>query len=362
MRATPWPAGIPRPQMTTQQDDTISYPPQPRLHADVADTASSGTRDNAPEYWVARVVRQMQGCTPSKIDSVIQANLPPREISWSQRPDTLCIPGLEGHLPYSMPRLKWEYDPGFFKGNRLMHPEIPVRTYGIAPEPLAQAHIGHDFLMGMVILCFTMVAILVNSANHVLRTRAKDFFYANTNDGCALNDKDMPATATVLATYMLLCATGGLFALYYAQGTDNLPPCTIPQHTLLAVYTGCIALMFLARRLLSAFINWIFFDKGRRKSWRLDYNFLLMAETLALLPIVAAGICFDMPPHTVLWAGLVIVATAKILLLYKAFTIFMPHFYCFLHLLSYLCALEIMPCLALWVALHGVTEYLTTTI
>lgn len=75
-------------------------------------------QDSASEYWVARVVRQMKGCSPSKIDSVIQANLPPRKIKWSQRPDTLEIPGIEGRVPYSI-NLEHGYELGFFKENPL---------------------------------------------------------------------------------------------------------------------------------------------------------------------------------------------------------------------------------------------------
>lgn len=192
--------------------------------------------------------------------------------------------------------------------------------------------------------------------------RAKDFFYtaANSNES-SQHDKDIPLPGTIFATYMLLCITGGLFALYYAQSTRNLLLCVIPLHGLLAVYAGCFAIMFLAKRMLSLFINWIFFNKGSRRLWNLDYNFLLIAETVVLLPIVAAGICFGIPAKLTLLAGLAVVATAKILLLYKAFTIFIPKFYCFLHLLSYLCGLEILPFLALWVTLHSVTNYLTIT-
>lgn len=277
--------------------------------------------------------------------------------------DTLCIPGLKGRLPYTLPGLKLEYDPGFFKGNRLLHPELPVRQYGIAPEPLVQPRLHYDVILATLILCLAMTSVLLNSTRKFLYMRAKNFFYAASGSNeSSQNDKDIPPTGTILATYLLLCITGSLFALhYYAQNTSDLSTCVIPLHGLTAVYAGCFAMMFLTKRMLSAFINWIFFDKGARRLWHLDYNFLLIAETVILLPVAAAGIYFDMPAKPTLLAGLAVVAVAKILLLYKAFAIFLPKFYCFLHLLSYLCGLEIMPFLALWVALHSVTDYLTIT-
>lgn len=289
-------------------------------------------------------------------------NIPSQPYIHAAATDTLCIPGLKGRLPYTLPDLKLEYDPGFFKDNKLLHPEHPVRQYGIVTEPLTQPYLHHDSLLAMVILCLVMVSVLTNSTRKFLQTRTKDFFYttAGSNES-SKHEKEIPPSGTILATYLLLCITGGLFALYYAQNSRDLLLCAIPLHDLLAVYAGCFAMMFLAKRMLSAFINWIFFDKGSRRLWCLDYNFLLITETIVLMPVVAAGICFDMPAKQTLLAGLAVVAVAKILLLYKAFAIFLPKFYCFLHLLSYLCGLEIMPFLALWVTLHSVTDYLTIT-
>lgn len=346
----------------TAPQDTIAPATQPPVYTAVADTSSHSTPGTSSEYWVTRVVRQMQGCSPARIDSVIQANLPRREIRWSNRPDTLCIPGLEGRLPYRLPILEWKQDQGFFEGNRLLCTEMPPRLQGVVPETLARPYVSHDLLLSIIILCLAVVALLINATRNFLQARARTFFYSTGNDALPQHDKDTPPLGSVLVTYTLLCITGGLYALYYAQGVRDLHLCILPPHALLAVYTGGFALMFGGRRLLSSFINWIFFDTGSRRLWHLDYNFLLIAETVLLLPIVAIGICFDMPPQAMLLAGLAVVVVAKILLLYKAFAIFLPHFYGILHLLSYLCALEIMPCLALWVALHGLTDQLTITL
>ena len=327
-------------------------------HEPTADTSSHST---SKEYWVTRVVRQMQGCSPSRIDSVIQANLPRREIRWSQRPDTLCIPGLEGRLPYSTDLMELKYDPGFFKDSPWLCPELSVHQYRVTPEPLAQAQPYYDMLLGTVILCFALLSTQISRTRNFLHTRAKDFFYTE-NERSRDENKDCMPIGSMPAVYALLCITGSLYALYYAQSVYELFLCHIPLYGILAVYVGCFALMFTVKRLLSAFINWIFFGKDDRRLWRLDYNFLLIAETAALMPVIAAAICFNMPPHTVMWTGLGIATAAKMLLLYKAYTIFLPHFYCILHLLSYLCALEILPCLALWVALHHITAYLTITL
>lgn len=341
----------------TALQDTTALSPQPQQAA--GDTALSDAP--AGEYWVARVVRRMEGCSPSRIDSVIQANLPQREIRWSLRPDTLDIPGLQGRLPYSVSSLRWDTAPCFFSDSTLLHTEYTPHQYGVVPSRLMQSHLLHDILPGTVILCFVLLSILVNTTRRFMQTRAKDFFYTANTAEPTQNDKNVPSTAATLMSCLLLCATGSLYAMYYVQSVRDLFLCTVPAYTLMGIYAALLALMFLVRKTLSAFINWIFFDKGRRRLWRQDYNFLLLAEGAVLLPVVAAGICFGMPARAVLWAGLTIVAGAKLLLLYKTYAVFLPNFYCFLHLLSYLCALEILPFLALWVALHGITDNLTIT-
>ena len=48
-----------------------------------------------------------------------------------------------------------------------------------------------------------------------------------------------------------------------------------------------------------------------------------------------------------------------LLTFFYIFILFLPKIYCILHLLSYLCALEIIPLLALGVSLIGITERLS---
>jgi hypothetical protein len=55
----------------------------------------------------------------------------------------------------------------------------------------------------------------------------------------------------------------------------------------------------------------------------------------------------------------VVVISFKLGVLYKTYSIFLPKIYCILHLLSYLCALEIIPLTILWVAMTGITDRLS---
>lgn len=318
-----------------------------------------GTGDSVPEYWVTRVVRQMKGCSPSKIDSVIQANLPPRKIRWSLRPDTLEIPGLEGRLPYSTNNLTPCYELGFFQGNALLHPELTVRPQGIVAE-ITSNHARHDnILSSIIILCFVILSIILHYTRSFLSLQAQEFFHPSKQNDTHTDASTSVNTWHVILTNMLLATICSILFFYYANNYHNLFLCHFPKHYLIGIYIGVWISAFAFKRFLSGFINWIFFDKTYRQQWRATYNFLLILETAFLVPSIAFGIYFNLSPDIVVYLTVFIISLFKLTLLYKTYTIFLFKFYCILHLLSYLCALEIIPLLATWAILTGITDCLT---
>ena len=78
------------------------------------------------------------------------------------------------------------------------------------------------------------------------------------------------------------------------------------------------------------------------------------------LAITAIGVYFKISAETLLYSFLGVIGLFKITLLYKTYKTFLFKIYCFMHLLSYLCALEIIPLMALGVLLMNVTDSLIT--
>ncbi len=252
----------------------------------------------------------------------------------------------------------WEWTHPFFEHNTLMQSYVSLEQHGVAPIPLEQPYPELDTLVGIVVACLAVLALLINYSRQFLHLRAKDFFYTTDAYDVLANEKAAPPSLAVAVAYLLLSVAGSLLALHYALGTQALHFYTLTPLSLLGIYAGCFVLTFAAKRLLSGFINWIFFDRASRLLWRLDYNFLLIAETALLLPVAAAAFCFGLPAGHIALATLSVVAIIKLLLLYKAFETFLPRIYGIVHLLSYLCALEIIPFLALCLGLEAITEQL----
>jgi hypothetical protein len=341
--------------MIRHNDTAIAH-----IHASMEGNDSPSTGENASEYWVTRVVRQMKGCSPGKIDSVIQANLPPRRIRWSQRPDTLEIPGLEGRVAYSTDNLPKCYHLGFFQGNPLLHPELEVRPRGIQTDPIPHHPRQDNIISTLLILCFVLMSFVIHSTRRFLSHQSHEFFQSSEHKDNHIDPNMAIGIWSTILVYILLGLTGCILFFYYAQNNFNLFLCDMPSHRLLGIYFVIFMLFFVARKALSSFINWIFFDKTSRQEWRLSYNFLLVYETSALLACTAIGVYINCSAEVLIYSVFAIIALFKITLLYKAYKTFSFKIYGFMHLLSYLCALEIIPLMALGVLLMNVTDSLIT--
>lgn len=344
----------------TQQTDTTTVRAQYKAtsHAPEAANTSPSTGDNASEYWVTRVVRQMKGCSPSKIDSVIQANLPPRKIRWSQRPDTLEIPGLEGRVAYSVDNLPKCYHLGYFQGNDLLHPELEVQPHGIQPESVTYHPTQDSIISSLLIFCFVLMSFVIHAIRRFLSQQSYEFFQTSTHKDNHTDPNMAIGPWYAALIYLLLGLIGSVLFFYYAQSNYNLFLCNIPSFCLLGIYISIFTFFFAVRKALSSFINWIFFDKTSRQEWKHSYNFLLAYETATLLACTAIGLYINCSPENLLYSAFAVIAIFKITLLYKTYKTFSFKIYGFMHLLSYLCGLEIIPLMALGVVLVNVTDSL----
>ena len=311
------------------------------------------------EYWVTRVVRQMAGCSPSKIDSVIQANLPPRKIKWSQRPDTLEIPGLKGRVAYSIDNLPKCYELGYFKDNPLIHPEVSVKPIGIETCVLENYCGKNEGVITLLITCLVLLLIVIRHCWGFIIYQHNEFTNSFKRNHTTCSLPPQIGIVSSLLTNIIICFIGAILFMEYANNNYDLTFCQITNSLLLLIYAGCLAIYFIIKNLTSSFINWIFFDKTSRHAWKDSYSFLLICKTTFLLIIAETSIFAELTPemNVILACGIVI--SFKLGVLYKMYSIFLPKIYCILHLLSYLCALEIIPLAILWVVMTGITDRLS---
>ena len=104
--------------------------------------------------------------------------------------------------------------------------------------------------------------------------------------------------------------------------------------------------------------NTIFFDSKKRGHWTWTQSFITALEGIALFPAVMLEVYFTPSIQNVAFYFVSIVILAKILTLYKCWSIFFRQKSIFLQIILYLCALEIVPMLALWGTLVMITNEL----
>ena len=275
--------------------------------------------------------------------------------------DFLCdtistIPTDSASLPDTPP--PFYEDMGFFQGDSLMHPEVRVGQTGFEGIPRAYQLWRDEWVVLFILLCFVLLAMIQKRARRQLSSEAKEFFFPTKNTSKKeKRDNNIEQLIPMFMT-LVLSIMGGLAMFMYTQKQQHLFLGQISPYVLIGIYIGIWMLYFIFKNLLSAFVNWIFFDKQKRELWRKSYFFLFSVETLLFFFIAISTIFLDLSSVISLWIILTIGLVIKFLHLYKTFLIFFPKIYGTLHLIVYFCTLEIVPLLAVFKVLIRVTDEL----
>ena len=247
-------------------------------------------------------------------------------------------------------------DMGFLQGDSMLHPEVTVAPTGfdgvLRPYQLMQ----DEWVTLLVLLCFAFLVLIQKKIRTYVSEQAREFFLPSRN----ITKKDKISTNSERlipwVMMLLICIMGGLSVYMYNQNRQIFFLGQMSPYQLIGLYTGIWAAYFLVKLLLSGFLNWIFFDREKKQKWRKSVFFLFTVEALLFFPLIIITIYLNLPPHIPLQIAFILVIFIKILHLYKTFLIFFPKFHGTLHLIVYFCTLEIVPLMAVFMALIRVTD------
>lgn len=234
------------------------------------------------------------------------------------------------------------------------HPSVPT-GYGTA-LPYA---LGRDnWAQGCILVSFLLLVVLLVWSRKHLIVQAKHFFVPSNNDGNKAALKARSETYQPLLMTLVLCISNGLLLYAYLLQAYPLTQTDYIPSSIMAACIGAFVAYQLLRWLLYGFINWIFFCQATRREWNKGYGFLLTLESLLLFPLVLAALNLGWDVQQVGIYLLIAYALIRLLLLYHSFRIFFPKAYGFLHLIAYLCTLELVPLLIIGKTLVVLSEYL----
>ena len=294
--------------------------------------------------------------TPAQQDSAIQANIKPSKISWSNRPDTLHLPGHPIGKSFKDINLPQYYKESFFSKDSLFHPELAGGRVGVSGDSVPYA-VANDYLITSILLgCFILATIALSKSKPFIIRQAKSFFYVPRGVTTSLTETAGEIRSQfffVLQTCLLL----SLILFFYTRtlGSETF---VVEHYQVIGLY----AIGFFAYYLFNAFVywfaNWVFFDWKRNDQWMKTKLFLVSMEGVILFPIVMLLAYFDLSVSSAVIYSIVIVSLVKILTLYKLSVIFFHQRGSFLQIILYFCALEVIPMFVMWGVFDAINDYL----
>ena len=305
-------------------------------------------------YQVLRLLPK--DATPAQQDSAIQAWFAPEEIHYSERPDTLHLPG-EG-IPRDLKdvQLPTYYRENFFSNDSLYHPELDGGRYGVAGDPVPETLSNDSLISGLLILCFLLMTLAFSRISGFFGRQIKDFFYLQKGEHSVEETGDEINFQIIFS--IITCFTCSLlYYLYVLTMVDNTFVFST-EHLLLGVIFLVMAAYFLLKFLLYTIVNNIMFDGSRNKKFLTTLIFLISMEGVLLFPVLLLCTYFQFPIHNAAIYTFLVVFFFKILIFYKTYVIFFAQKALYVQIFLYFCALEMVPLLSLWGGLAVIVNHL----
>jgi len=305
-------------------------------------------------YQVLRLLPK--DATPAQQDSAIQAWFEPREIHYSEQPDTLHLPGHEVPRDLKQVSIPQYYRENFFSADTLYHPELEGGRVGVAGDPIPYAIHNDNIVTGLLIASFLLIMFAMSRISSFMIHQAKNFFYTPKVD------QGFTETGTEIKFQIVFLVITSLYyaLLFYFFATRRIAETFIlsSEYGLLAIFAFMIFGYFLLKGLLYTLVNNIFFERKKNLHFLGNLLFIVSLEGVLLFPLVLLLAYFQFSMQNAINYCIFILALAKILTFYKTYIIFFKQKGLFLEIILYFCALEMIPLVMLWGGLLGVTSIL----
>jgi hypothetical protein len=285
-----------------------------------------------------------KSATPAQQDSAIQAHFKPSEIRWSNRPDTLHLPGHDkGHSMMDV-NLPQYYREGFFSKDSLFHPELPGGRHGVAGDPIPYTAQHDDVITSLLLLLFVLATIAFSNTRQFIVRQTKNFFNTSREGLTEITETAVEIRFQIfltLLTSLLLAILFYFYTLNYIGDTFVLSS----QYYLIGIFFGISIVYYLVKILLYTIVNNIFFDSKKNRQWMKSFLYITSIEGALLFPLVILWTFFHLSIQNAVIYVFIVLSIVKILKLFKCFLIFFRQNVVKLQIILYFCTLEIIPVL-----------------
>lgn len=248
-------------------------------------------------------------------------------------------------------------DIGFFAGNPLLHPELSITPDGFAGETPDYALRQDSIISIMLIVGMLLLIYLCNTTFPFVRYVLHDILF-RPQPGRTKTDSNSVSMPRLTLIHLVTSITCGTLCYGYTlYGHTVLIPFDNPYLPIL-VFSGVIMVFFTVRRIAYNFVNWVFYPDYRKKYWNEVLTFSTIIELFLFYLTSVIVMYLKLTAEDYLTLCISIVILVKLVLFYKCFQIFFANLYGIIHIFMYLCALEVMPLLALWQIFIQITQNL----
>lgn len=242
------------------------------------------------------------------------------------------------------------YKEGFFSKDSLFHPELQGGRYGTMGDPIPYSVRGDDLITLLLLTSFVLAVVAYSNVRGFIMRQAKKFFYTPHDGATTVTET---ATEVRFQGFIVFLSSLMIATLFYFYSLHYYGDSYIlhSQYYLILIFWVIILFYFLLKGLLYFVVNRVFFESKKNEQWAKSVLFIIAMEGILLFPAVIMAPYFGLPIQSVGIYFAIVLVFIKILTFYKCFVIFFRQNVFGLQIILYLCALEIVPLLALWGAL-----------
>ncbi|MDY4566750.1 MAG: DUF4271 domain-containing protein [Prevotella sp.] len=295
----------------------------------------------------AEVLRWLpKDATPAQQDSAIQAHIRPSEITWSQQPDTLHLPGHTRGHSWRDVNLPQYYRESYFTGKPFFNPDLFGGRIGVAGDPVPYTIARDNIITLLLIFCFCIALIAYTKSRRFILRQAKEFFRPPVSENMTAVTETSEELRFQFFLVLQTCLLLGLVYFFYTQlyVADTF---VVDHYQVIAIFSLTVFAYMTLKTLFYWLVGWVFFNKRNNEFWMKSNLFFLGMEGVCLFPVVMFQAYFKMPVQTTLVCTFLVIALFKLLSLYKSYIIFFRHRGGFLQNFLYFCTLELAPLAAL---------------
>ena len=218
------------------------------------------------------------------------------------------------------------------------YPPFPVRK----PD---KGSSGLSWILGGLLLLFVIIAIRFRNNSKYLGALLKNAIEVRERGNVFDDTVKESSFMVILNILWSFCA--GLLLYVAIVGRPDMPeaPYGMGMGVLLAI--GYELFMILSYWVVGT----VFSDHLHTKMWIRGYLAATGLTILILFPAALMAICYPLMAATALWIGFIAFIIGKIVFIWKGFRIFFTQIDAWLLFLYYLCSLEIIPIILLYVSM-----------